>query len=152
MQNRQRKQGGMWRETVDVWKTREKAFSDISSFLHWLHISRMLFLCYSGYPQFPPVPHSQNIFSLFPDILSFSPTGSTFPECFLLFSQTSPVSSASSAFPECFFSVTLDIPSFHPFHISRIFFPQTFPVPSIGSILPECFSLFFQTSPVSPCM
>ena len=114
-------------------------------FLCRLRISRMLFLCYPGYPQLPPVLHSQNIFFSFPRHPQFPPTGFTFPECFLLFSQTSPVSSASSAFPECFFSVSLDIPSFHQFCIPRIFFPL-FPrhpqFPPLAPHFQNAFSLF----------
>ena len=48
---------------------------------------------------------------------------SIFPECFLLFFQIFPVFPTGSAFPGCSFSGTPDIPSFHQFHIPRIFFP-----------------------------
>jgi len=75
-------------------------------------------------PLFSPLAlHFQNALSLLLWISPFS-THSTILEFFFpRHSQTSPVSSASSAFPECFFSVSLDISSFHQFHILRIFSP-----------------------------
>ena len=114
-------------------------------FLCQLCISRMLFLCYPGYPQFPPVLHFQNIFFSFSRhpqfplhwlhiLRMFSPV---FPDI--------PVSSAGFIFSECFFSVSLDIPSFHQFRIPRIFsplFPRHPQFPPLAPHFQNAFSLF----------
>ena len=168
-------------KTGDIQNNREKAFWKCRAGGGNWGCLRMLVLWFSRHPQFPPtfplVSSTSSAFPecffsvildipsfhqfrilriyifLFPDIPSFPSTGFTFPECFLLFSQTSPVSSASSAFSECFFSVSLDISSFHQFRISRIFFPL-FPrhsqFPPLAPHFQNAFSLFSELQVEEP--